>query len=244
MKKINIKILGWSIVILALVIAVIILVVGLTSIFVRASGRFNLPVSWILSPSGVSVDLDNNGIIDNVDSVPSGLIAMFDTDCPSGWTRVSALDGKFLVGGASYNSAAGGNDSITLAEANLPSHTHGSGTLSADSAGSHYHSVDPPSKTTSSAGSHTHSYNDYYTHDHGKLTANGSWGSHWATGGNHGRTTGSAGSHTHTVNIGAFNSASAGAHTHTISGSTGATGSGTAFDNRPAYATIVICKKN
>lgn len=243
MRKIKIKIPGWVIVI-AIAITASVLAVGLTISFVRASGRFNLPVSWILSPSGVSVDLDNNGIVDNVDSVPSGLIAMFDTDCPSGWTRLTALDGKFLVGGGTYNTAAGGSDSVTLAEANLPSHSHGAGTLAADSAGSHYHSVDPPSKTTSSAGSHTHSYSDYYTANQGNLTALGSWGSHWAVGANHGRTTGSAGAHTHTVDIGAFNSASAGAHTHTISGSTGATGSGTAFDNRPAFATIVICKKD
>jgi len=30
---------------------------------------------------------------------PAGSIMMFDTSCPTGWTRVTALDGKFLVGG-------------------------------------------------------------------------------------------------------------------------------------------------
>lgn len=189
-------------------IILIILTVGLTATFTRASGRFNLPLSWILSPSGVSVDLDNNGIVDNVDSVPSGLIAMFDTNCPSGWTRLTALDGKFLTGGASYNAVAGGSDSITLTTSNLPAHTHGAGTLAADE-----------------AGAHTHQYLDKYcTNVH-----------HYS---------GTADYACDTPASRTGTTATSGAHTHTISGSTGATGSGTAFDNRPVFATIVICKKD
>lgn len=230
MKKITIKIPGWAIVIGAIIL--IILTVGLTATFTRASGRFNLPLSWILSPSGVSVDLDNNGIVDNVDSVPSGLIAMFDADCPSGWTRVSALDGKFLTGGASYNAAAGGSDSIALFEANLPSHTHGAGTLSADSAGAHTHTV---SGTAASAGAHTHTYMDP---KQGRWASDGT--AQYTTAGGL-IATGSAGAHTHTVS---GTAASAGAHTHTISGSTAATGGDQPFDNRPAFATIVVCKKD
>lgn len=202
MKKIKIKIPNWVI-----VVVVIILAVGLTSTFVKASGRFNLPLSWILTPSGTSVDSNNNGIIDNTDAgVPSGMIAMFDTDCPSGWTRVSDLDGKFLTGGSSYNAAAGGSDSITLAEANLPSHSHGDGSLSAVGVGNHTHSIrywGPGSGSTVPIGGQGQSGTDFYSNP----TANG-------------------------------------AHGHTISGSTGETGSGTAFNNRPAYATIVICKKD
>lgn len=58
-------------------------------------------------------------------SIPSGMIAMFDTACPSGWTRFSALDGKFPYGASSYGATGG--------------------------ASSHSHSVDPPN-TTSGAG--------------------------------------------------------------------------------------------
>lgn len=57
--------------------------------------------------------------------VPSGLIAIFDTSCPSGWTRVAAFDSKFLYGGASYG-ATGGESS----------HNH-----TADSVGDHQHSM-------------------------------------------------------------------------------------------------------
>ena len=35
----------------------------------------------------------------NLPNLPAGMISMFKTDCPAGWTRVTALDGKFLVGG-------------------------------------------------------------------------------------------------------------------------------------------------
>ena len=223
MKKITTKIPSW-----AILIAGIILTIGLTATFTRASGRFNLPLSWILSPSGVSVDLDNNGIIDNVDAgVPSGLIALFDTDCPSGWTRVSALDGKFLTGGASYNAAVGGNNSITLAETNLPSHTHGAGTLAADSAGAHSHTATPS-----------------ITQLMGQSISACGWASTWNACSEVGT---SILTHSHQNSVsGTFSvtNSSAGAHTHTISGLTGGTGSGTAFDNRPAFATIVICKKD
>jgi hypothetical protein len=39
--------------------------------------------------------------------VPSGLIAVFDAECPSGWTRVSAFDGRFVRGAAAYGATGG-----------------------------------------------------------------------------------------------------------------------------------------
>lgn len=35
-------------------------------------------------------------------SIPSGMIAMFDASCPTGWTRVSALDGRYPRGASTY----------------------------------------------------------------------------------------------------------------------------------------------
>jgi len=43
--------------------------------------------------------------------VPSGMIAMFDTSCPGGWTRFTALDNRFPMGGG-YG-ATGGSSSHT-----------------------------------------------------------------------------------------------------------------------------------
>jgi len=47
-------------------------------------------------------------------SVPSGLIAIFDTTCPTGWTRVSAFDNNLLKGSPNYGATGGAS-----------THTHG-----------------------------------------------------------------------------------------------------------------------
>jgi hypothetical protein len=39
--------------------------------------------------------------------IPSGMIAMFTGSCPTGWTRFSALDGKFARGASSYGATGG-----------------------------------------------------------------------------------------------------------------------------------------
>jgi len=143
---------------------------------------------------------DANGYLPQV--VPTGMISMFDTNCPSGWTRVTALDGKFLVGGSSYSAAAGGSDSITLTTSNMPAHTH-TGTTA--SSGAHTHNLEI--KGSSWPGSQTKLFSK---EDDAHIVD---------------EATGEAGAHTHTF-------------------TTDSTGSGTAFDNRPAYATIVICKKD
>jgi len=143
-----------------------------------------------------------DGTIANVDLAsavaPSGMIAMFDTNCPTGWTRVTGLDGKFLVGGASYSAAAGGSDSVTLSVAQLPGHTH--------------------TGTTASAGLHSHTY------DHAE---GGCAGASYCIG---------------NTTLSSYRTSVEGAHTHTFT--TDSTGSGLAVDNRPSYATIVICKKD
>ncbi len=40
-------------------------------------------------------------------AIPSGMIAMFDTSCPSGWTRFAVLDSRFPLGAATYGSTGG-----------------------------------------------------------------------------------------------------------------------------------------
>jgi hypothetical protein len=39
--------------------------------------------------------------------IPSGMIAMFHTNCPSGWTRFSALDNNFPMGSSAYGTTGG-----------------------------------------------------------------------------------------------------------------------------------------
>src|SRR5215207_4211054 len=69
--------------------------------------------------------------------------------------------------------AGGGTETKTLAEANLPSHTHGTGTLVTASAGAHDHSVG--TLVTASDGAHAHGVGTYSTgsagtHNHGGIT--------------------------------------------------------------------------
>jgi len=64
--------------------------------------------------------------------IPSGLIAMFSTACPVGWTRVAALDGRFPIGSTGFGSTGGGG-----------SHHHRV-RGSTDNSGNHQHSFSRP----------------------------------------------------------------------------------------------------
>lgn len=94
------------------------------------------------------------------DLVPVGTIVMYYQSSPppgwaicnggtharsdgSGWITTPNLRGKFIVaaGASGYvNGSTGGDDKYTLAENQMPSHTHGKGSLGTSSAGSHSHS--------------------------------------------------------------------------------------------------------
>jgi hypothetical protein len=63
-------------------------------------------------------------------TIPSGLIAIFESGCPSGWSRVASLDNRFPMGSTGFG-GTGGNTQ----------HRHGVG------------------GNTSSIGSHAHSFN-------------------------------------------------------------------------------------
>jgi len=38
---------------------------------------------------------------------PTGMIMPFDVDCPTGWTRVSDFDNRFLRGALQYGTMSG-----------------------------------------------------------------------------------------------------------------------------------------
>ena len=85
----------------------------------------------------------------NVGGFISGGIILADAACPSGYTRVTVVDGKFLVGGATYNAAAGGAASHTHA---VPAHTH---SLSSGTTGGMTPQTSGPGGTGTTGG-HTH----------------------------------------------------------------------------------------
>ncbi len=97
-------------------------------------------------------------------SMPAGLIGFFLGSCPSGWTEVTELRGRTLLGtpaggepGLSVGTALGNGGQRQISE--VPAHSHAAdpGAFSSANAGDHSHSVDPPGTSTSDAGAHSHS---------------------------------------------------------------------------------------
>jgi hypothetical protein len=138
-------------------------------------------------------------------------------------------DGRFLRGSTSAGST-GGSDSFTLSSSELPSHTHSfSGTSSSN--GSHTHTG-----STNSTGSHSHTVTYIQQNSNSGNVTGGStpvMGYLGSPLGLNTKATSTAGAHTHSLTIN-----SGGAHTHTVSGTTGATGSGSAKTHIPKYFNV------
>ena len=137
--------------------------------------------SGTLNATGLYV---NNVAVATGTAVPSGMIAIFDTSCPSGWTRVSAFDNRTLVGAVSYGTTGG--------------------------AATHDHAVD---LVTDSNGAHTHTGTTNTTELLLNTDFAQSGGLEFVTGisnavHDHAFTTGSDGAHTHTITTGSVDAAS------------------------------------
>jgi len=188
--------------------------------------------------SNVQTQLDN---ISNTAFPAGGIIIWSGSTAaiPSGWALCNGasgtpdLRGRMIIGaGGAYSvGATGGSASVTLSEANLPSHTHTfSGTTGAG--GSHSHTG-----STGAAGSHTHSAT---TDEPGGFDVNAAGFRYQSSnpGVNGFRNVNGVGDHTHTLSISA-----AADHTHSFSGTTSAVGSGTGFSIlNPYYALAYIIK--
>lgn len=190
---------------------------------------------------------------------------------PTGWALCDGttqnsvatpdLRDRFVIGTANATNpgTTGGASSLSLAEANLPSHTHGAGTIGDGhshtfsgtnthshgdgdlEAGSHSHSL----SSTSHAHSISYGLSTVYLPVSGSqtsvVTSIGSGGNSANTGS---QSVGSStGSQTATVNgdtSSATITVSGTTGTANLSGTSGSTGSGTAFDNRPAFFALAF----
>lgn len=157
-----------------------------------------------------------------------------------------------------------GTETHTLSSGEMPSHTHGPGTLATDTEAAHTHSVSGTSgansvdhthtfsDTTSSDGAHTHTVPLRAASQTGDATVT-HWGQEPKT---NDLATSSAGAHTHTVSGTTGNnsvghthsfsatSGSAGSHSHAVTGGASASaGSGGAHNNmQPSLAVNFIIK--
>ena len=138
-------------------------------------------------------------------AIPTGLIAMWSgtlANIPGGWALCNGagvtpdLRSRFVRGTAAGvdPGGVGGNDAITLIIANLPSHTHGTGTLAIGNESAHTHGTGTLAIGNESA----------HTHAVGTLV------------------TGNESAHTHAK--GTLVTNNIGAHSHTLSGTAVSTG--------------------
>lgn len=97
------------------------------------------------------------------DALPIGAITLATAACPSGYTRVSVLDNRYLVSDAIYNAAAGGAASHTHAD--LATHNH---SISFNTA-----STTPPEVGQSGGGASTQNSNAAHTHGISGVSTNG-----------------------------------------------------------------------
>lgn len=110
---------------------------------------------WVKVSASLALDGANQEVIDTFPINPTayalqagsangipGMIGIFDAACPSGWTRVTELDNKFIRGGASYNAAAGGSDTHTHT-VNIKS----GGSESTTAGGGEFHTNEDPRHT-------------------------------------------------------------------------------------------------
>jgi len=164
--------------------------------------------------------------------IPSGSVMIFvQTTAPAGWTKSVAHNNKALRVVSGSASSGGTTDftsvftSRTIAEANLPSHTHGPGTLTTGAGTAHSHVM------FGSAGSSV------------DLTTSSQYvGKSWEPGvANSYRLQESNGNAVATVG----RTANESSHTHTMaSGVTASTGSGTAMDFAVAYVDCILATKD
>lgn len=196
----------------------------------------------------------DGSLLTGIEGVPSGIIAIWSgtvASIPSGWVICDGtngtpnLTGQFVVhadadAAGTYNVGdTGGSNTVTLAETNLPGHTHSvSGTTASD--GAHTHNV---SGNTSTTGAHTHTLSGNTSnsgnHTHNGSTSNTGTHKHNLTyqegGGNatnrkvksafldqsvtDSAAVGNAGAHSHN-----FTTAAGGDHSHTLSGNAASAG--------------------
>jgi microcystin-dependent protein len=183
-----------------------------------ASGGFSNAVSDGVNAAG------------NFDAIASGVITMWSgsiVSIPTGWFLCDGTNGtpdlrdRFIVGAASTYAVAatGGAATVTLTQAETPSHTHGYGPVNTSSNGLHDHSINDPG--------HVHSYNTTVA---GNSPAGAGVGS----------TSTSVQTSSAQALIGTI---SAGTHTHLYSGATNLVGGSESHENRPPYLALCYIRK-
>lgn len=187
--------------------------------------------SFVSTPGFSNAASDGVNTAGNFDAIATGIITMWYgavPSIPSGWFLCDGTNGtpdlrdRFIVGaGSTYAVAAtGGENTVTLSQAETPAHTHGYGPVNVVSGGSHGHTIND-------AG-HVHSYSRMNTFNGATPYNNNGPSAAVATG--------ASGT--------GISLAAGGVHTHTYgptnTTSIGSTGS---HENRPPYFALCYIRK-
>jgi len=158
--------------------------------------------------------------------VPSGLIAIFTTACPAGWTRVAAWDGRYLRANSVAGAMGGAYNHVHEVTVTVPDHNHGGAapvSIVTDTQGSHGHGVQPIGVTGPNSNQDADSGSSF-----GASRSN----------------------HIHTVPF--HNTDAAGDHAHNVNGNAtipgagalGGSGGTDAQDHQPPFIDVVFCMKD
>lgn len=241
----------------------------LAALVASAKHALTLSVGGVKPDASGNIPLSVNGNIPDAEgkiTVPSGITMSqiypvgsvyfsadkeFSPATAFGGTWSLLEQGRFIRAAGSTMAAltTGGADSVTLAVANLPPHSHSG---SSDNAGNHTHSG-----TTSTSGNHAHSGTTDSAGEHSHFGVVGGVDSDgknvaWMTPSNSyiysNVATSSAGAHVHSFSIASsgshnhsFTTNSGGSHSHTIT--IGDTGSGTAFNILPSWLSLYVWRR-
>jgi microcystin-dependent protein len=174
---------------------------------------------------------------------PSGGIILWSgsiASIPSGWLLCDGTNGtpnlrdRFVVGaGSTYAvGATGGSDTVSLAEANLPAHSHTYSGTTGGQSNNHTHTG-----TTDIQGEHTHPiFRDLQSSSGvlpNSIAANQGISNFGPV------NTQPSGAHAHNVST----SGASADHSHNFSGTTSSVGSGAAHENRPPYFALAYIMK-
>lgn len=227
-------------------------ITGITDLAVADGGTGASTAAAALTNFGLTATAAEINTLDNINTagnfglVPSGGIIIWSGSSaaiPSGWllcdgtnSTPNLLD-RFVVGAGSTYAVGntGGAATVTLATANLPSHTHGVNITSGGQSADHSHQGYTGGMSANAVHSHTIA---------GTMTQP----PRFQDGGNSSQighnTTGTTSSvnldHTHGVQTYGVSAN----HTHNINGTSDATGSGTAHQNLPPYYALCYIMKS
>lgn len=205
-----------------IILSIIFLFIGGRAIGTSMTGIADFTTATLTVTSG------NVNARSSAGAEPQAAILMFDTSCPSGWTRQTQFDNAIPYGALTYSATPGGSATHTHGVA---SHTHSTNTIDFATGGSHLHAKGS-NAATDGPGNHAH-------------TQPG--GSVWPGSGTYGACAGSStssdGNHGHTVTFDANTGYTS--HDHVLSGSLDYNSD--TLDSQtsiPAYARLVFCRKN